>query len=210
MVGSSGAVDAKDKKAELEKELKKCTDMLLKGNMSDLKFTEIQRELRGSLERLSVEQLRDEARNAGIVDVSKEDSPEELIRLILAADAKAAQDERDRRRWNKICFCCKRGDVISPEEDAPRTQGEKYLIRRKKRMQVLQDKDVAVLKKMCKSRGIEYEKWWDKGALCDAIITLEERQQADPDYQLARNLKILGAVSFVIVVVAIILILLAA
>lgn len=80
--------------------------------MSDLKFTEIQRELRGSLERLSVEQLRDEARNAGIVDVSKEDSPEELIRLILAADAKAAQDERDRRRWNKICFCCKRGDVV--------------------------------------------------------------------------------------------------
>ena len=46
--------------------------------------------------------------------------------------------------------------------------------------------------------------------MCDAIITLEERQQADPDYQLARNLKILGAVSFVIVVVAIILILLAA
>lgn len=29
-IGSSGAVDAKDKKAELEKELKKCTDMLLK------------------------------------------------------------------------------------------------------------------------------------------------------------------------------------
>ncbi|CAD7954136.1 unnamed protein product [Amoebophrya sp. A120] len=213
-----GGGETKTKKSELEAELKKCKDKLIQGNMEGLKFTDIQKELRQSLERLSLEQLRDEARSAGILDVSNQDSSEELIRVILAADAKAADDERRRRQWNKWCICCKRGDQVTPEDSddqaptyaGPQSRGEKYLVQRKKRMQALQEYDINKLKKMCKSKRIEYERWWQVSDFANAIIQLEEKQAADPDYQLQKNLKILGVVSFLILVVAVVLILIAA
>ncbi|CAD7938173.1 unnamed protein product [Amoebophrya sp. A25] len=204
--------DVVAKRKELEGERKKCEDAILKGSMAGggVAFTDLQKELRASLERLSLDQLRDEARNAGLVDVSNQDSADELIRLILAADAKAAMEEKRRKQWEKYCPCCPkatRADKVAPAQE---TQGDMYLQQRRKKMDRLLAKDVKELKRVCKKKGIEYEKWWDQNALADAILTLEERQAADPDYILQRNLKILGAICLVIAVVAIVLILLAA
>ncbi len=118
---------------------------MLSGPMDNLDFSDIKGQLREGLEKLSLEELKTTAREACVTELDGTESKEDLIKLIISADTNATLEHKKRVKREKACFgCAKYATKILPggDSNSDMTDGEKYLARRKKRMDELQKRDV--------------------------------------------------------------------
>jgi len=186
------AVERNGQVLKLKDELQVVERELKSGKMEHLDFSDIQGQLKESLAKLSEEELHKTAREAGLLELTGMETRDDLIKLIVQADAFAAKEEKARLKKG-CCGRCRRGliTVVAPEEES---KGEKYLAYRKKRMEKLCNKTNKELKAICKKKEIQYDRDWTKEEWAQAIMVKEDEEKADPDVQLMKFLKCFGGV----------------